>query len=124
MHDSTTVQDKFSFTLTRTREIRDGLVGVIYSPGFGAGWYTWNAHHDNSEQLIFDPHLVDLIEQGAATDLIEARAKALVPGPGGSFLAAGDLVVQWLPQGTKFLIQEYDGSESIQLMETTPWLQA
>jgi len=122
MHDSTTVQDRFSFTLTRTREIRDGRVGVIYSPRYGAGWYTWNMHHANCEHLIFDPHLIDLVEQGAAPDLIEARAKALVPQ--GCFLAVNDLTVEWFPQGTKFIIREYDGAESIQLMEETPWLQA
>jgi hypothetical protein len=121
MHDSTTVQDKFSFTLTKTREIRDGLVGVIYSPGFGACWYTWN-HGENCEQLIFDPQLVNLIVTGAQTDLILNRAAELVPG--GCFLAVNDLEVQWFPQGTKFVIDEYDGSESIRTIEDMVWLQA
>lgn len=122
MHDSTTVQDKFSFTLTRTREIRDGLVGVIYSPGFGSGWYTWNMLHENCEQLIFDPLLIELIEKEYPTSDIEARAQEIVPE--GHFLGIEDLIVQWLPIGTKFIIQEYDGSESIHTMEDMQWLQA
>ena len=122
MKDNTTVQDKFTFTITRTREIREGKVGIVYSPGFGAGWYTWNRMHDNCEQLIFDPQLVRLVDQGSPTETIMARAEELVPG--GGFYAVEDLEVYWLDQGTKFLINEYDGSETIQLMETTPWLQA
>lgn len=122
MHDSTTVQDKFSFTLTRTREVRDGAVGVIYSPGFGAGWYTWNLMHEGCEQLLFDPTLVDLIESGAPTELVQARAKEIVPD--GYLGGVNDLVVQWLPQGTKFVINEYDGSESIHTIDNMQWLQA
>lgn len=26
--------------------IKDGKVAVLYSPGFGAGWFTWNNHHN------------------------------------------------------------------------------
>ena len=25
--------------------IRDGKVAVLYSPGYGAGWYSWNWNH-------------------------------------------------------------------------------
>jgi hypothetical protein len=40
--------------------IRDGKVGVLYSPGHGAGWYSW---HD-VEELIYDPSIVGWVEQG------------------------------------------------------------
>jgi hypothetical protein len=40
--------------------IRDGLVAVLYSPGFGAGWYSWNSEHP---EILFDPALVELVEQ-------------------------------------------------------------
>ncbi len=43
--------------------IRDGHVAVIYSPGFGAGWYTWNQLLDNAEQLIYDPMIVQILEE-------------------------------------------------------------
>jgi hypothetical protein len=38
--------------------IRDGKVAVLYSPGYGAGWYSW---HDN-EELLYDPVIVDMVE--------------------------------------------------------------
>lgn len=34
------------------------------------------------------------------------------------------LRVEWLPKGTKFIINEYDGSESIQRLDETDWLVA
>ena len=40
------------------RVIRDGRVAVIFSPGYGSGWYT---SHD-IEALIFDPSIVAWIE--------------------------------------------------------------
>ena len=39
--------------------VRDGMVAVLYSPGFGAGWYTWN---QECTELMFDPAIVKLVE--------------------------------------------------------------
>jgi hypothetical protein len=39
--------------------IRDGQVAVLYSPGFGAGWYSWNRE---MPELLFEPNLVAMIE--------------------------------------------------------------
>jgi hypothetical protein len=38
--------------------------------------------------------------------------------------AIEDLVVAWLPVGTEFMIEEYDGHESITLKENQLWLTA
>jgi hypothetical protein len=109
--------------------IRDGKVAVLYSPGFGSGWYTWNTlRGDDDEQriqLIFDPVLVELVEkrnkdnQYDFTKRIEERAEEILPE--GYFGGAGDLTIKWLPVGTKFRIEEYDGSESITTTEEL-WL--
>jgi hypothetical protein len=32
------------------------------------------------------------------------------------------LKVAWIPEGTEFKVNEYDGSESIELKENTDWL--
>jgi hypothetical protein len=34
------------------------------------------------------------------------------------------LEVEWLPVGAHFLIEEFDGNESIQVRDTTNWLVA
>lgn len=107
------------------------MVAVLYSPGFGAGWYTWNTLKGDNEgqslQLIFDPVIVELVEKrngdnyDEITDAIEKRGEEILPE--GYFGGASDLEIKWLPVGTKFLINEYDGSESIQTTEDM-WLTA
>ncbi len=96
--------------------IRDGHVAVIISSGYGAGWSTW---HDgpNRETLAFHPKLVELIESeqhnkdNMATLLVELlgeeEAEHVYLG------GVEDLSIQWIPEGTKFKIEEYDGSEYI-----------
>jgi hypothetical protein len=37
-----------------------GLVAVLISSGFGAGWSTW-AHEGEREGLLFDDRLVDYV---------------------------------------------------------------
>jgi hypothetical protein len=111
--------------------IRDGKVAVLYSPGFGAGWYTWNTLRDDDEtqciKLIFDPVLVELVEKrngdnyDEITDAIEKRGEEILPE--GYFGGACDLEIKWLPVGTRFIINETDGSEYVQTVEDM-WLTA
>ena len=104
-----------------TKVIRDGKVAVLYSPGFGAGWSTWNSHNPD---LLFDSIIVDFVlskpenwQQG-----IEAYCELVYPGSytGG----ASDLEVMWIPAGSQFLVEEYDGSESITFMDKMKWIVA
>ena len=37
--------------------IRDGKVAVLYSPGYGAGWFSWHG----IEELLYDPVVVGMI---------------------------------------------------------------
>lgn len=100
--------------------IRDGMVAVLYSPGFGAGWYTWN--YDNLE-CLFDPEIVEMVENNASSNDIESFAEKKY---GEDFYAGGaeDLRIVWLNEGTEFIVHEYDGSESIQVKEDMGWIQA
>ncbi len=89
--------------------IRDGKVAVLYSPGFGAGWSTWNTGH--KEFLLFDRRLVKFVENknfDGLCDYIENLYDNHIY-LGGAY----DLQIAWLDEGTRFRIREYDGSESI-----------
>ena len=87
---------------------RDGKIAVIYSPGYGAGWFTWNSGH---EGLIFDREIAEAV-------LAEDRSKAIAIAENkypGVYTGGGeDLDVVWLDKGTAFLINEYDGYESVE----------
>jgi hypothetical protein len=100
--------------------IRDGLVAVLYSPGFGAGWSTWNP---TFPECIFDPEIVRMIEN--ETDRYEIE-RFVEQKYGEEFYSGGveDLIIVYLPEGTEFIINEYDGSESVHLKEHMTWMVA
>ena len=99
--------------------IREGKVAVIYSPGYGAGWYSWNTKYP---ECLFDPNIVAMVEAGQH-DQIEAYCQTaygteLYPG------GAEQLKIEWILVGTKFRIDEYDGYESIEYEQDPDWLVA
>lgn len=102
--------------------IKDGKVAVLVSEGFGAGWSTWNYGDYPAEELVFCPELVTAILAGASPEEVKTLAKSLFPEAydGG----ADDLVVKWVPVGTTFRIAEYDGKESLELLDRVDWLRA
>ena len=89
---------------------RDGMVAVLISPGFGAGWSTWTSEH--AEMLLFDHRFVEAAEAGV-TD-IEPIVKQVF-GKDEYIYTGGwrDISICWLPAGTAFMVNEYDGNESI-----------
>lgn len=98
--------------------IRDGKVAVLVSPGFGAGWYTWNS---SCEDMVFDRQLVEAVEKDDYAALI-SRANELCPD--GYFGGADGLAVYWVPEGEAFEITEYDGSEHLVIIGQQTYLKA
>ena len=93
--------------------IRDGKVAVIYHPGFGAGWYTWN---DDYKELMYHPQLVQKVLDDEQKDLTEEWVKSILGIAKDKYicvLAAGGLEIKWLDVEQDFRIKEYDGSEDI-----------
>lgn len=101
----------------------NGLVAVLYSPGFGAGWYTWNRSHP---ECVFDPDIVNMVRTGAPAEDIENLARYKWSQDSDYFFPGGacDLTVAWLPAGKRFRIDEYDGSENLVTEDDQEWLTA
>jgi hypothetical protein len=96
--------------------IRDGMVAVLYSPGFGAGWYSWHG----IKELLFHPEIVRLVEDGQRDQITQELCLKLMNMAQGDYicvLGADQLKIQWLPVDTAFKVDEYDGSESIETVE-------
>lgn len=93
--------------------IRDGKVAVLISQGWGAGWYSW--HRDNQE-LLFHPKLVEMVEQNRKNEIND---QWVLENLGIDMYAGGSdgLEIHWLPIGTIFCIEEYDGFETIRTIE-------
>jgi hypothetical protein len=99
--------------------IRDGKVAVVFSPGHGAGWWTRNK---DLPEIIFDPNIVHYVEL-EDQDSLRAYMELKYPDV---YLSAYslDLAIMWLPEGTEFKIDEYDGAETIVLRKRVEWLMA
>ena len=97
--------------------IKDGMVAVVICPGYGAGFSTWY-----NEVYPMDKDMAEAVLAGSENLVITAFRK-MVP--------EDDLVndyreldVVWVPVGTKFIIREYDGHESIQTFDDIDWMTA
>lgn len=100
--------------------VRDGKVAVLVSRGWGAGWYSWHG----ITELLYDPHIVNLLlnEPGDVQDAIVKYCEQRYQDHG--FGGVDGLTVVWIPVGEKFVIDEYDGAESVQLQSEMQWLTA
>lgn len=92
----------------------EGEVAVLVSKGFGAGWSTWGG--GDASFLCMDKGLVELHLKGAN----EYEAEKYIKIKTGDDKYTGgweDIRIQWLPQGTVFIIEDYDGAESIRTLD-------
>lgn len=101
--------------------IRKGQVAVLVSPGYGGGWSTW-VDDSVAEELLFDPDIVRAVLDGkkdTVPDLVEAKYPGRYVFTGGTH----QLEVEWVTKGSRFMVEEYDGSESIRVFgPETGWL--
>lgn len=87
---------------------KNGQVAVLYSPGYGAGWASWNPEY--KETLLFDKEIVEAVLRN---DIEKAKELANEKAPGAYLGGGHQLEVRWLTKGTVFEIEEYDGNEEV-----------
>lgn len=93
--------------------IKDGNVAVLYSPRFGAGWYSWNTEN---KEILYHPKLVEMVEKNKQSEITEEWMNENLGISDICCGGASDLKIKWMPQGTAFEIDEYDGWESIRTL--------
>lgn len=94
--------------------MRKGQIGVLVSKGYGAGWSTWN-----QPECALDQELVEAFEAGKSEQEIMDIAKK--NWPESYYGGLMDCTVVYVPKGTRFLITEYDGYESIEFDYSVDW---
>jgi len=92
-------------------------VAVIYSPGYGAGFTTWMHDDDMSDRAVFDYDLVMAILNKDKKAIIEIADSKNYPHN----LDTNDLDVLFVPMGCQFRVTEYDGYESIEILEPSSY---
>jgi len=104
----------------KNKVIRDEKVAVVYAPGWGAGWSTWNGiSGDEMEHfMLFDPTLVEMVLHNE-NERIPQYVESVYPD---AYTGAADqLCVKWIPEGSLFRVTEYDGFESVEIRENIEW---
>ena len=96
--------------------IVDGKVAVLISPGFGAGWYTWNYDYP---EILFDPAIVKFVMEEKFDELM---TYATLKYPEIYLGGMEQLEVAWIPEGTLFNVEEYDGAEVVVFKEDQDWM--
>lgn len=93
---------------------------VLISPGFGAGWSTWN-----DPRMAFDKVLIEAVERGISARDMELLCvkRGYTDEFGNAPYMSGfeTLVVKEVPSGSIFQIKEYDGNEYIEYFEEEDW---
>jgi len=90
---------------------------ILYSPGFGAGWTTWNYNPDVCRYMLTYQPIIDVLERGetvseALLEQLKRECKEQFGEDHICVLGADDLTVKTV-QG-RVRIHEYDGSESVE----------
>ncbi len=94
---------------------KDGKTAVLYSPGFGSGWSTWNrepiASHMAMDRLVVEAFLTGDSSQ------IEKVVNEIAAKYGCEYvclLSSNELEICWVDSGEVFIIDEYDGFERVE----------
>lgn len=104
---------------------KDNKIGVLISPGFGAGWSTW-APDDFPINVALDKRVIvkwlELTNEWDGRDKFE---KWLYEITDGAYVYLGgwrDLELVFVPKGSMFRINEYDGDESIEFFDKSHYM--
>lgn len=90
-------------------------VPILISSDFGPGWYT----NHGIKELLFDKTIIAiLLNCGFRSDIIKYLKENY---PRVEYVT---LDIVWLKKGTEFIINEYDGQESVRIRDTTNWITA
>ncbi len=120
--------------------LEDGNVAVLIHGEYGRGWSTGNIPLGKKHQYIFDSRIVlyvlsDEFKQLFNSDEPITNTASLVayddlmnsifpdeisPGPN----AFSKLVVDFIPENTRFRINEYDGSECVEVLDHNNYMAA
>jgi hypothetical protein len=112
----------------------DGYVAVLYSPDIGEGWSTHVCNPAIKHQMIFDSRIIlyvlsqEFIDYYKNSEFINAEKndkykkfiKAIIPDIGNNepFVSAFmQLEVVFIREDTMFRINQYDGSESVEIFD-------
>jgi hypothetical protein len=112
--------------VTRVADNGEVYVAVLVSTDFGAGWSTWNNQYP---EILFDPIVVNHLDPNYGvlydTEKYNTITDYLIDKyDGGYFGGLSGLTIEWVQKGLEFMIDEYDGSETLIVKEWIKFITA
>jgi hypothetical protein len=89
------------------KQLIGGKIAIIYHPGYGSGWYTWHG----IREALFDPEIVNAIREDRFEEGQKYLEETYNLDP--KVYNIKELDIYTVMPGSKFLVLEYDGSETI-----------
>ncbi|KAL6719351.1 hypothetical protein ACLMJK_003590 [Lecanora helva] len=118
----------------RYRDDKHGMIAVMISAGYGAGWSTWHLLDTNIpleayllEVSIFDEEIVAALlacDRDEAVRICKQKFEAVGMEDRFNEVGVKDLAVDWVEEGVEFRINEYDGYEKIICKTEDKWWKA
>lgn len=110
-------------------------VGVLISLGYGAGWSTWNheamAYDKRVIEWWLEHHDADYCKQLMYNGMYGGRESPEYRATSEFFKSIGyddiyfggysTIELRWVPRGQFWRINEYDGMESLEFLDTSEW---
>ncbi len=96
---------------------KNGKVAVAISPGFGAGWITWNEGISP-----FEPKVIKMILAGKKAKITEEWCEEELGIENVYYGGVYNLEIVWIKEGLRFSIHEYDGSESLYIEDELEYI--
>jgi hypothetical protein len=101
----------------------ENQVAILYSSGYGAGWASWNCEH--TLQIATDSRIIqyrffgkNYSKMNFEKFMTQIIGFEIAPYDGGF----KSTQVEFIPEGTMFRINEYDGSESIEVFDPNKFM--
>jgi hypothetical protein len=97
-------------------------VGVVVKDRYGLGWSSEARSREDARLMLFDPALVDIVLAKDYPAFVEWMHKNLP-----EYVSYMDekhfagLGVDWIDEGERFFIRDYDGTETIMVESALKW---
>ena len=94
--------------------------GVLVSRGHGSGWSSWN-----TEALAYDRKVIEYWLSHKYSHLDEVEEWLAANGYPHTYVSDTNwrtLELEWDPVGTYWRVREYDGAESVEILNLANWI--
>ncbi len=110
-----------NYQIINNKVVHDDKIAILISPDYGLGWSTLCRIKESKEKMIFDTDIISiLLSDSINLNILKILIQKKYPNI--YVYDIEQLTVKWIPKGSIFIIDEYDGYESIKYYNEDDWI--